>query len=43
MNVTCLILIQHDFLQLSPGPSCLKPYIRFGREVAAKEVEVLES
>ncbi|KAJ6115239.1 hypothetical protein N7486_001017 [Penicillium sp. IBT 16267x] len=32
-------LLKHDFLQISPGPSCLKPYIRFAREVGAKEVE----
>ncbi|KAF3394007.1 hypothetical protein F1880_005511 [Penicillium rolfsii] len=34
-------LLQHDFLKLSPGPSCLKPYIRMAREVGAKEVEMV--
>ncbi|QQK48371.1 Tyrosine-protein kinase, active site [Penicillium digitatum] len=34
-------MLKHDFLQLFPGPSCLKSYIRFARETAAKEVEVV--
>ncbi|KAE8156467.1 kinase-like protein [Aspergillus tamarii] len=35
-------LLRHDFLQLSPGPFCLKPYIRLARELASKDVELVE-
>ncbi|KAE8399774.1 kinase-like protein [Aspergillus pseudonomiae] len=35
-------LLRHDFLQLSPGPFCLKPYIRLARELASKDVELIE-
>jgi hypothetical protein len=34
---------KHDFLQLSPGSYCLKPYIRLAREVMAKDVEVTKN
>lgn len=33
---------QDDFLKLSPGPRCLKPYIRLARELGTKQVELVE-
>ncbi|KAJ5928352.1 kinase-like protein [Penicillium verhagenii] len=36
-------LLKHDFLNKSPGSSCLKPYIRFAREAGAKEIEFGEN
>ncbi|KJF60726.1 serine/threonine protein kinase [Coccidioides immitis RS] len=34
-------LLQHDFIQRSPGPKCLVPYIRLARETTLKKVKVL--
>ncbi|PYI33117.1 kinase-like protein [Aspergillus indologenus CBS 114.80] len=33
-------LLKDDFLQLSPGSPCLKPYIRLARELANNQVEL---
>ncbi|EER44422.1 conserved hypothetical protein [Histoplasma capsulatum H143] len=34
-------LLKHNFLHLSPGPQCLKCYIRTARESAPKNLEIL--
>ncbi|RJE18996.1 STYKc [Aspergillus sclerotialis] len=36
-------ILQHDFLKLSPGPNCLKPYIRLARDTMVGTVEVGEA
>ncbi|KAF7594870.1 hypothetical protein BBP40_007904 [Aspergillus hancockii] len=35
-------LLHEDFLKLSPGPNCLKPYIRLARETTIEYVELVE-
>lgn len=34
------VITKDDFLQLSPGPNCLKPYIRLARDTMVGTVEV---
>ncbi|EEH20211.1 serine/threonine protein kinase [Paracoccidioides brasiliensis Pb03] len=33
-------LLKHEFLRCSPGPSCLRRYVRVARESAPKDIEI---